>query len=568
MNRVKKIYLLLGLITGIFVSTIAVNKYLSTENIEKNELEVDKSKWTKIIARDVNNNSLSVIADGILYSDDDSMYMNDNMELMVSLSNIKNVFDCSENIYGGKLLSIQKGENKAEIDLETSKCTFNGKTSGKKFVIDNSRDEMYLPISIFKDYFGYDYEWDGSKSTVTIINLKPDERTLPYYYSYADEKKSPMVRMQGNYGTCWAFASLTALESTLLPEEDYVFAVDHMVLCDSFAEGMEEGGDYNMSMAYLASWQGPVLEKDDPYDGTTDESLKPVKHVQEMQIIEPNNFQKIKEMVYKYGGVQSSLYTSLINSMSVSSYYNRETYGYCYMGENKPNHDIVIIGWDDNYPKENFNAEVEGDGAFICRSSWGEEFGDKGNFYVSYYDSNIGVHNMVYTKVEDKDNYDRIYQSDLCGWVGNMGYKNEKSAYFANVYTASSKEKLEAVSFYVTEPDTSYEIYVVSDFDDVSSLTNNRVLRGKGIQTNQGYYTIKLDEPVELSKNQKFAVVVKATTPKAAKPIPVEFASEDRGKSVTIEDGEGYMSLSGTNWENTEKTKECNICLKAFTNKR
>ena len=37
-----------------------------------------------------------------------------------------------------------------------------------------------------------------------------------------------------------------------------------------------------MSMAYLLSWKGPVLEADDPYgDGVSPAGLKAVKHVQE-----------------------------------------------------------------------------------------------------------------------------------------------------------------------------------------------------------------------------------------------------------------------------------------------
>ena len=52
------------------------------------------------------------------------------------------------------------------------------------------------------------------------------------------------------------------------------------------------------------------------------------------------------------------------------------------MGSEKPNHDVVIIGWDDNYPQENFTTHPEGDGAFICKNSWGEEFGEDGYFLV------------------------------------------------------------------------------------------------------------------------------------------------------------------------------------------
>ena len=67
------------------------------------------------------------------------------------------------------------------------------------------------------------------------------------------------------------------------------------------------------------------------------------------------------------------------------SYYRKETGAYWYNGDEKPNHDVVIIGWDDHYSRDNFNQPPEGDGAFICANSWGGEFGDDGYFYVSYY---------------------------------------------------------------------------------------------------------------------------------------------------------------------------------------
>lgn len=61
----------------------------------------------------------------------------------------------------------------------------------------------------------------------------------------------------------------------------------------------------------------------------------------------------------------------------------------------------MIIGWDDNYSRSNFNTPLEGDGAFICQNSWGDGFGENGIFYVSYYDTNIGTHNVAYTRVDD-----------------------------------------------------------------------------------------------------------------------------------------------------------------------
>ena len=121
----------------------------------------------------------------------------------------------------------------------------------------------------------------------------------------------------------------------------------------------------------------------------------------------------IKEAVFKYGGVQTSFYNSLANVMASSPHYNRETSAYCYIGTQKPNHEVVIIGWDDNYPKENFSVPLEADGAFICQNSWGSSFGEQGIFYVSYYDTNIGTHNVVYTRIDDTNNYDNIYEKHI-----------------------------------------------------------------------------------------------------------------------------------------------------------
>ena len=53
-----------------------------------------------------------------------------------------------------------------------------------------------------------------------------------------------------------------------------------------------------------------------------------------------------------------------------------------------------------------------------------------------------------------------LYQSDLCGWVGQIGYDRYDQIYGANIYEAGEEEQLYAAGFYATEKDTSYEIYV------------------------------------------------------------------------------------------------------------
>ena len=114
---------------------------------------------------------------------------------------------------------------------------------------------------------------------------KPDgqqEEGLPSAYDGRMTGKAPEVKNQGTFGTCWAVVTSSALESRLLPQEDIIFSADHISTQNSYAIGQEEGGAYNIAIAYLTAWQGPVTEEMDPYgDGVTPEGLSPVKHVQE-----------------------------------------------------------------------------------------------------------------------------------------------------------------------------------------------------------------------------------------------------------------------------------------------
>ena len=151
--------------------------------------------------------------------------------------------------------------------------------------------------------------------------------------------------------------------------------------------------------------------------------------------------------------------------------------------------------------------ELEGDGAFICTNSWGEDFGDQGYFYVSYFDSNIGVHNIVYTGVEPVDNYDYIHQSDLCGWVGQIGYGQEE-AWFANAYRADKGENLAAAGFYATDKNTEYELYLARNLPnagggEMERALDRRMLLAKGRLDNAGYYTIPLDKKIPLGGQRK-----------------------------------------------------------------
>lgn len=516
------------------------------------------------IARDANKKGVELYINDVEITDNAyQAFLSDYMNIMMPVDTLVDKMDCSVNIYSNGTIYLEKGDNLVKVYENSTAVNINGTSFTAKDKAVQKNGTFYIPVRDICEALNYSCEYDFENHRVVFQRMSTEEK-LPVSYDMRNYDRVTPVRDQGIYGTCWAFASLAALETTLMPEEELVFSVDHMTLNNSFSISQFDGGQYTMSIAYMAAWQGPVLEKDDPYgDNQTVNGLEAVKHLEEAQIISNKDYDAIKSTIYKYGGVETVIYCDMTNATSSSRYYNKDRASYYYDGENTANHDVVIVGWDDNFPKEYFNFEPEGDGAFICKNSWGTDFGEDGYFYVSYYDTNICNYSVVYTKLGGNDNYDKIYQSDLLGWVGQLGYGKE-DAYFANVYTSGENEILKAVSFYATGDTTTYEVYVVTNFEDKEDL-NDRTLVASGEMEYAGYYTINLNEPVELPDNQKFAVIVYINTPGATLPIAVEYYTDDKTANFDITDGESYISLYGSLWYSAEEDKECNVCLKAFT---
>lgn len=564
--RYSKRYIVMTII--LFLAVIIKFNGIGNKNEEVEAFrgaQLERTIWNPLIAESVNEQLLSVLVDNKEMTNlDNGIYMDQNLNIMVPASTLRDSFNCSTHVYDESELLIEKRSDEITFQLNNPEVSINDEKEEISSPMTYRNGEYYVPMETVADKLNFNYNWNIEENKAVAVNNAEEASILPPQYDLRDKGRAPQIKNQGRYGTCWAFAALSAMESELMPEEEEVFAPDHMSLKNSFVLKQADGGEYTMGMAYLTAWQGPVYEADDPYgDETSPDNLTAVKHVQEIQMIDGKDFEKIKEAVFKYGGVQTAIYSALKSSQTNSPYYNSDAYAYCYMGAEKPNHEILIIGWDDNYSKENFKMDVEGDGAFICQNSWGEGFGDNGVFYVSYYDVNIGNHNVVYTGIEETDNYDHIYQSDLCGWVGQLGYSQD-SLYAANVYTAEGRESIKAAGFYATGKETSYELYIVKNFENEDSL-KNRVLAASGKVSNAGYYTINFEKAFDVEPGEKYAIVLYITTPGSERPMAIEYKADEFTADVDLKDGEGYISLRGEQWESTEENQKCNLCLKAYT---
>lgn len=529
------------------------------ENYEVIIQDFDEKSYKRTL-----NGAVNVVYDGTNISNYKYDFkMTKSMEILFPDDFMEDVMGCSVLKYDDESIVVLRRDTRIEFKAGSNIVKINGIETEIETaieILDSGR--IFIPIDDLSAVLGFDVSYNYELNCISVNN-KDNNNYLPARYDMREDKRVTPVRDQGFYGTCWAFASLGALETSLMPYEENIYSVDHMTLNNSYNLDINAGGEHTMSIAYLASWQGPVYEKDDVYgDEETNEDLKAVKHLEEAIIINERDNQTLKSAVFKYGGIETSLYLGMDYYSNYSRYFDDDNHSYYYDGEEKPNHDVVIVGWDDNFSREKFSITPEHDGAFICKNSWGAGFGEDGYFYVSYDDVNIGNQAIVYTKLADSDNFDNIYQSDLLGWVGQLGFGKD-CAYFANCYTAKKDEELAAVSFYATGNDASFSVYFVPDFENVDSLRNRQYIVS-GSTKYAGYYTVRFPKKKRLKKDERYAVVVYINTPGDDKPIAIEYNADEKTDKFDISDGEGYISLYGEIWNSAEE-KSCNVCLKTFT---
>lgn len=330
------------------------------------------------------------------------------------------------------------------------------------------------------------------------------------------------------------------------------------------------GGNITMATAYLSRWDGAVLEDDAPYPFSYDDvkldNATASKHIQNVYYLPPRQSDTdnndIKAAVMNYGAVSSSFrYAGEYFTDDYSNYYVPENVAVPSGG-----HAVAIIGWDDNYSKSNFKYTPAGDGAFLCKNSWGAATAEEGYFWISYYDATFAKGQeqvAVFIGAEDTDNYNKIYQYDPLGCVTTVS-NNTNTAMIANAFVSGyNNEVLKAVSFYTFEKGVKYEVYAVKDFFDNNSLTNTGEPLASGQLDYAGYHTVNLEKTVNIGAGKKFAVVVKLTSEgKTAIAIekPIAYASNARANK-----NESFMKF-GNSWVDIVTLHaNTNICLKAFT---
>lgn len=383
-------------------------------------------------------------------------------------------------------------------------------------------------------------------------------RDFPARYDLRKLGRVSHVGRQDHHGTCWIFAATGSLESSLLPGTRLDLSENHMADFQGSRLRFEGRAPSTLSTAYLARWEGPVLERDDPYPhpGASREGLRAVRHVQEVLFLPPHSSPlanaPVKWAVMRYGAVDTTMaYEVPAYNEATSSYYSRDT---------ELDHHVCVVGWDDAYPAGRFLRRPPGPGAFLVKNSWGTSYGRGGYFWVSYYDRSFGTTFTVFNGVESRANHDAIYQHDTLGWSRSIGF-GSAMGWFAARYTSGGDGSVTAVSFYTPGAGATYEVRVAPSLDDLAAAP----VAGSGTLPVGGYHTVDLDTPVAVTTGADFVVAVRLTTPGSTTPIPVEHPSKLLAPRPAVH--RSFISRDGVSWRDLRTRGgygDSDVCLKAF----
>ena len=611
------------------ISACALNEDIPKEQITTEDDVTDfLDKTTKRLGKDENSGSTDISTDSpdVRDSVDDS-YQDDQ----AADETIDSKDDSHHNDKSAVGIEESAGLFEAENPAPPSPAELDEISAIEAIVVDDKEADL----------------WASADGTEADYPHHSDKDSLPAFYMsdnvYNMDYVTP-VRNQGYTALCWVYSALGAIESDLLKnhkgfdvstlnlsekhsayfnmhratgslnrsiDDDYrefIFNSDNMWLDKYDTCYISVGGVTNYCLSLYTAWKGPVADEGsnsfkvlkgqsaiytDNSDVPTDAYSDPVCHVQGVYEIPATvkNRDLIKRYIMEHGAVTASINADdKYWTGKKAALYDYQDYS----EENVADHEIMIVGWDDEYSASHFITAPPKDGAFICRNSWGTGYGAKGYFYMSYYD-NVLCNNIVAAydcAVEGDTNwYDNNYQyaasithvTDPIIDKENVVYMyDDNNAGYGIIIEPDSDEMLSAIGYFSMTTGTcdTAQIYKLpkedSDYYKFSE-TGDPVTTLECTAITGGYHTFSLTEPIDILKGERYLVLIKPhNNTKLVYEKAMDVTGEDKfdewshnlGAIHTVNTASGMSYLMSEDKSSVVRQTDKDFFVKAYTKEK
>jgi C1A family cysteine protease len=386
----------------------------------------------------------------------------------------------------------------------------------------------------------------GSSHTAGSGSKKAGSKSrssLPSSYSSRDAGVLPEVKDQGRAGCCWAFAALTALEADAVSKgymarNEKSFSPSHLTWFTHtlpvseddphYGEGLfaaspyMTGGNYVFAGSTLSEWSGIADRNDYPYfpsyislmsnlpeSGRYDRGSGFI--VDDISVLKDT--ESIKMWIMEHGVCTAALYYSTAYENSATCAYYVPSYA------GVINHNVSIVGWNDNYPASNFLHTPPSDGAWLVMDSWGTSKHNGGFYWLSY--ANPDTTYTAGFALRESGNLYRNYSYNGAPYEQFLGFGTPEVS-FANVFTADGCEKVSAVSFWSFGTADTVTVDVYAGVGSSSPVSGTPDSSEAVYNVPEGFHTVDLTVPVNVSPGDRFSVVISIQNSSAEAIFPIE----------------------------------------------